>query len=146
MGTDAEEGKCLIRHASHLRLLPSLRGREGIPPLNKGHKLFLEAQRAQREQKIQVSQVHLHRYSHFKPQSLMCVLSLFTHIQLFETLWTVAPQAPLSMGFSRQEYWSGLPDPPPGDLPDSGIQAVSLTSPALAGMFLTLAPLIILSY
>ena len=49
------------------------------------------------------------------------------------TLWTVARQAPLSMGFSRQEYWSGLPCPPPGDLPDLGIEPVSLMSLALAG-------------
>ena len=46
-------------------------------------------------------------------------------------LWTVALQAPLSMGFSRQEYWSGLPGPPPGDLPDPGIEPKSPTSPAL---------------
>ena len=50
---------------------------------------------------------------------------------------TVAHQAPLSMGFSRQEYWSGLPCPPPGDLPDPGIQSMSLMSPALAGGFFT---------
>ena len=49
-----------------------------------------------------------------------------------ETLWTVARQAPLSMGFPRQEYWSGLPFPPPGDLPDPGIETVALaTTPAL---------------
>ena len=53
------------------------------------------------------------------------------------TLWTVARQAPLSMGFSRQEYWSGLPFPPPGDLPDPGIKPESLMSPALAGGFFT---------
>ena len=53
------------------------------------------------------------------------------------TPWTVALQAPLSMGFSRQEYWSGLPFPLPGDLPDSGIELVSLMSPALAGGFFT---------
>ena len=53
------------------------------------------------------------------------------------TLWTVAHQAPLSMGFFRQEYWSGLPFPTPGDLPDPGIQTVSLASPALAGGFFT---------
>ena len=47
-------------------------------------------------------------------------------------------QAPLSMGFSRQEYWSGLPCPPPGDLPDTGIESVSLTSPASAGRFFTI--------
>ena len=50
-------------------------------------------------------------------------------------LWTVALQAPLSMGFPRQEYWSGLPFPAPGDLPNPGIEPVSLVSPALAGRF-----------
>ena len=48
-------------------------------------------------------------------------------------LWTVAHQAPLFMGFSRQEYWSGLPFPSPGDLPDQGIKPRSLASPARAG-------------
>ena len=56
------------------------------------------------------------------------------------TLWTVTHQAPLSMGFSRQEYWSALPCPPPGDLPDPGIEPVSLMSPMLAGGSLPLAP------
>ena len=66
------------------------------------------------------------------------MLSNFLCIQLFVTLWTVARQSPLSMGFSRQEYWGGLPCPPPGDLPDPGIKPMSLTSPALAcGFFLT---------
>ena len=51
-----------------------------------------------------------------------CVLN---HVQLFATLWTIARQAPLSMGFSRQEYWSGLPFPSPGDLPDPGIEPAS---------------------
>ena len=59
------------------------------------------------------------------------------HVWFFETLWTVAHQAPLSLEFSRQEYWSGLPCPPPGDLPDTGIKPVSLMSPALAGGFFT---------
>ena len=54
-----------------------------------------------------------------------------------ETSWTIAHQAPLSMGFSRQEYWSDLPCPPPGDPPDPGIELMSLMSPALAGMFFT---------
>ena len=57
--------------------------------------------------------------------------------QLFVILWTVARQAPLSMGFSRQEYWSGLPCPLPGDLPNPGIEPASLMSPALAGGFFT---------
>ena len=57
------------------------------------------------------------------------------------TLWTVALEAPLSVGFSRQEYWSGLPFATPGDLPDPGIEPVSLTSQALAGrFFLPLVP------
>ena len=55
-----------------------------------------------------------------------CVLSCFSHIRLCAILWAVAHQAPLSMDFSRQEYWSGLPCCPPGDLPDSGIELVSL--------------------
>ena len=57
-----------------------------------------------------------------------------------ETTWTVAYKAPLSMGFFKQEYWSGLPFPTPGDLPDPGIEAVYLASPALAGRFFTTAP------
>ena len=58
------------------------------------------------------------------------MLSRFSCIQLFATLWTVAHQAPLFMGLPRQEYWSGLPFPSPGDLPRPGIESVS---PALAG-------------
>ena len=65
------------------------------------------------------------------------LLSYFSYVWLFETLWTVAHQNPLSMGFSRQEYWSGLPCPPPGDLPRPGIEPTSLMSPALAGRFFT---------
>ena len=67
----------------------------------------------------------------------MCVLSCFYHVQLFGTLWTAVHQAPLSIGFFRQEYWSGLPCPPPGDLPDLGIEPASLTSSALIGEFFT---------
>ena len=59
---------------------------------------------------------------------------LLSHVWLFATLWTVAQQASLSMGFSRQEYWSGLPFPPPRDLSDPGIEP---ESPALAGRFFT---------
>ena len=62
-----------------------------------------------------------------------CMLSRFSRIQLFATSWTVARQAPLPMGFSRQEHWSGLPFPPPGHLPEPGIKPASLASPALAG-------------
>ena len=64
-------------------------------------------------------------------------LSHFSHVQLYTTLWTVAHQAPLSMGFSRHECWSGLPCPLPGDLLDTVIEPTSLMSPALAGRFFT---------
>ena len=67
----------------------------------------------------------------------VCVLSRFSCVWLFVILWTVAHQAPLSMSFSRQEYWSGLPCPPPGDLPHPGMEPMSLTSFALAGGFFT---------
>ena len=56
------------------------------------------------------------------------------HVQHFVTPWTVAHQVPLSMGLSEKEYWSGLPFPPPGDLPDPGIEP---ESPGLAGGFFT---------
>ena len=59
---------------------------------------------------------------------------------LFVTLWTVALQAPLSMGFSRQEYWSGLPFPTLVDLPNPGIEPMSLVSPVLAGRIFTTEP------
>ena len=65
------------------------------------------------------------------------VLGHFSHVQLFVIPWTIACQAPLSMGFSRQEYWIGLPCPPPGDLPDPGIELASLTSLTLSGGFFT---------
>ena len=52
---------------------------------------------------------------------------LLSHVRLFATPWTVAHEASLSMGFSRQKYWSGLPFPPPGDLPDPGVETVSPT-------------------
>ena len=67
------------------------------------------------------------------------MLSHFSHIQLFASVWTVTHQSPLPMGFSRQEYWSGLPRPPPGDLPDPGIDPTSLKSSALAGGLFTTA-------
>ena len=66
-----------------------------------------------------------------------CMLSHFSWVWLFVTLWTVARQAPLSMGFSGQEHCCGLPYPPPEDLPDPGIEPPSLRSRALAGGFFT---------
>ena len=70
----------------------------------------------------------------------MCAKSLQS-FWIFATLWTITCQASLSMGFSREEYWSGLPCPPPGDLPDPGIKPMSLVSPALAGRLFTTEPL-----
>ena len=69
-----------------------------------------------------ISVIFIHR------QPLTCGFTLFSHVQLCMTLWTTACKAPLSMGFSRQEYWSGLPCPSPGDLPDPGIEPMSLIS------------------
>ena len=63
----------------------------------------------------------------------MSALSHFSHVRLFATPWIVAHQAPLSMGFSRQEYWGGLPSPSPGDLPNPGIKP---GSPALQADYL----------
>ena len=65
------------------------------------------------------------------------VLNCFSHVWLFATLRVIVCQAPLSMGFFRQEYWSGLPCPPPGYLPNPGTEPMSLTSPTLAGWFFT---------
>ena len=62
---------------------------------------------------------------------------MLSHVRLFATLWTVAHQALLSMEFSRQEYWSRLPFPPPGDLPEPAIEPMS---PAFAGGFFTTEP------
>ena len=62
-------------------------------------------------------------------------------VQLFATPWTVAHQVPLSMGFSREEYWSGLPFPSPGDFHNSEDEPISLVSPASAGGFFTTASL-----
>ena len=65
------------------------------------------------------------------------MLSLFSRVRLFATPWTVAHQAPLCMGFSRQDYWSGLPFPTPGNHPNPGIKPMSLVSYALADGFFT---------
>ena len=73
---------------------------------------------------------HIYGDSFFVDKSLSCV-------QLFVTPWTVAHYAPLSMGFPRQEYWSGLPFPSPGDLPKPEVKPVS---PALAEGFFTIEP------
>ena len=65
---------------------------------------------------------------------------MLSHIQLFTNPWTIAHQVPLSVEFSKQEYWSGLLFPIPGDLPNPGIKSMSLASPSLAGGFFTTEP------
>ena len=67
----------------------------------------------------------------------LCTISHFSHVQLCVMLWTVAHQDPLSMGFSRQEYWGGSPCPPPRDLSDPRIESMSFMFDALAGRFFT---------
>ena len=69
----------------------------------------------------------------------VCV-QLLSHVRLFVTPQTVARQAPLSLGFSKQEYWSGVPYPPLGDIPDLGIKPTAPASPALQGGFFTIEP------
>ena len=76
--------------------------------------------------------------SQFIPPPVECLCAKSVHTQLFGTVWTVAYQAPPSMGFSRREYWSVLPFPSPGDLPDPGIE---LGSPTLQADALTSEPL-----
>ena len=75
------------------------------------------------------------------PQAICCVCHIYSAVSNSVTLWTVAHQAPpLSMVFSRHEYWSGLPFPTPRDLPNPGIEPGSLASPAPTGGFFTTAP------
>ena len=78
--------------------------------------------------------IYMYRHTH------IYISRSLSHVQLFATPWTVACQVLLSMEFSRQEYWNGLPFPSPGDLPNPGIKSVSLVSPALADKFFTTEP------
>ena len=71
------------------------------------------------------------------PHVLVCSVCVLSQILLFAAPLTTPCQVPLSLEFSRQEYWSGLPFPPAGDLPDQGTEPKSLASPALAGRFFT---------
>ena len=98
---------------------------------NRQHYLSIEKARGfQKKTSTSVS------WTMLKPFTV-CVLSHCSCVPLCVTVWTVACQAPLFMGFSRQEYLSGLPFPSPGDFPDPGIEAVSLMSPAIAGGIFT---------
>ena len=73
-------------------------------------------------QKQTVCQIWLTGHKLLIPTMCHALSSCFSRVRLFATLWTVACQALLSVGFSRQEYWNALPSPPPGDLPDPGIR------------------------
>ena len=93
------------------------------------------------ESPVQQSCPYLSTFSHLAPGTMCvcvcvcaCALSV---VWYFVTPWAVDCQTPLSMEFSRQEYWNGWPFPSPGDLPNPGIKPVSLVSPALAGKFST---------
>ena len=77
---------------------------------------------------------HIYIYTHI----YMCMLSCFSHVLLFATLWTVTCQVPVSMRYSREEYWSGLPCPPPRDLPNPGMEPMSLVCLALQAYSLLL--------
>ena len=81
---------------------------------------------------------HSSATTEFSSSVCACVLSHFSHVRLCAVLWTVTRQAPLSMGILRQEYWSGLPCPPPGDLPNPESEPTSVMSPGLAGRFFTM--------
>ena len=80
----------------------------------------------------------LYPWSKLILHACVIMLSCFSHVRLFATLLPTVCQAPLSVGFSRQESWSGLPFPAPGDLPDPGIELTSVAAPALAGRFFSL--------
>ena len=79
-----------------------------------------------------------HAPTQFLFSSMQCSVTVASDSSV--TPWTAARQVPLSVGFPRQEYWSGLPVPSPGDLPNPGTEHASLGSPALAGRFFTTAP------
>ena len=78
------------------------------------------------EDPLEEAIAHIHQTN----STCVCILSCSRHVQLFATIWTITRQAPLSMGFSRQEYWSGLSCSPPRDLPYSGIKPMSPVPPA----------------
>ena len=86
---------------------------------------------------VGVYMLHVHEVGPGPIVAWSAVLSCYSRVWLFETPWTIAHQASLSVGFPRQKYWSELPFPSPGDLPDPGIRPESLKSPALAGRFFT---------
>ena len=132
----------MVLHVVHTELTPAHRTRPQVPlQLSPNTSLHTPLPQLSPHTPI-LAEAH----SRAQTRNNLCVLSHFSHIQLFVTLWAVAHQAPLSMGFSRQEYWSGLPCPSPGDLPHPGIESASLTSAALAGGLFTTSAICILAH
>ena len=117
---------------SHPSRSPCLFSRSHLPDAPSAPKPFTQALVPEERKPSSSRCAHSHQLGLH-----VCVLSGLSHVQLFVTPWTVAHQAPLSRGFCRQDYWSGLPCPSPGDLPNSGLKPASLTAPALAGGFFT---------
>ena len=109
-----------IRH----KVVPSCMGREGVGTKASPNSVDLGNPPASTLVILALDSVS----SHIFAGRCVCMLSHFSRVQLLAPLWTVAHQAPLSMGFSRQEYWSGFPCPPPGDLLNPGMEP---RSPAL---------------
>ena len=110
--------------------------RLGAPGIQRDFPLATEREPSERGRDQEVL-LNLISFLHFT--KCACMLSHFSHVQFFATLWTVACQAPLSMGFSRQEQWSGFPSPTLGDLPYPEIKPATLLSPALWGRFFSSA-------
>ena len=119
--------------------------RQNVLPLGKIQEFYKASLTQNKNESVPITSWKENRkvWANLAGQLLLCCgfcchkLSRFHHVQLFVTFWIVACQAAVSMGFTKQEYWSGLPCPAPGDLPGPGIEPVSLISPALAGRFFT---------
>ena len=117
---------------SQSSLIPSLNGRQ--PPLDDAlSKQTAFSGVARKESPLLISQ----QVPAVKQEAGMCACQIASVMSNSATPWTLAHQAPLFMGFSRQEYWSGLPCPPPGDLSDPGMKPMSSVFPALAGGYFT---------
>ena len=120
-GSDYTGGKAFMTSLAYLEKWPMFRGEDGL-------RARVEWSRQRNGKGDSELDMRLQYWSRVctcsvvSSLSLVCVCYLLSHVWLFATLWTVVHQAPLSMGFSRRECWSGLPFPPPGDLPQPGIE------------------------
>ena len=141
INTSKKQNNLNVKHAvplqTHLRVSHAKSFRALVPEtwresLNKNRQLWCQNHFYWISQYGRTS---THRHKEIQSKHA-CVLGSFSRVWLFVSPWTIAHQAPLSMRLSRQEYWSGLPGPAPGDLPDPGTKPTSLASlvsPALAG-------------